>query len=60
MPLFKTAIAGIAQGAVAEFDSELHDRADSTETEIFEGGDHHVAGADFEADLAFFVCGVSF
>ena len=38
----------------------IHDRADSTETEIFEGGDHHVAGADFEADLAFIVCGVSF
>lgn len=38
----------------------IYDRVDSTETEIFEGGDHHVAGADFEADLAFIVCGVSF
>jgi hypothetical protein len=32
----------------------------SQETEMFEGGDHHVARADFEADLAFIVCGVSF
>jgi hypothetical protein len=30
------------------------------ETEMFEGGDHHVARADFEADLAVIVCGVSF
>ena len=38
----------------------IHDRVDYTETEIFKGGDQHVAGADFEADLAFIVCGVSF
>ena len=60
MPLFKTAIGGIAKGAVAEFDDEHRYRVDSTETEIFEGGDHHVAGADFKADLAFIVCGLSF
>jgi len=27
---------------------------------MFEGGDRHVTRADFEADLAFIVCGVSF
>jgi hypothetical protein len=32
----------------------------SLQAEIFKGGDHHVARADFEADLAFIVCGVSF
>jgi hypothetical protein len=32
----------------------------SLETEMFEGGDRRVARADFEADLAFIVCGVSF
>jgi hypothetical protein len=32
----------------------------SLETEMFEGGDRHVARADFEADLAFILCGVSF
>jgi hypothetical protein len=39
---------------------KIHGRVDSTQAEVFEGGDDHVAGADLEADLAFIVCGVSF